>query len=348
MKIKKFDFPYEKIKQGFYTDKYFVRTQQILLKDNHHPHVTMQIFTKKSGIICGVEEVLSILKYSSLTPNDIVVHTLKDGDSFEPWDSVMHIEGDYSTFAHLETVYLGILARASAIATSVKRVKDIARDKAVLFFSARFDLFWTQEIDGKAALIAGADGVSTDANGAYLNVAGIGTVPHSLIAVYNGDTTLTMKKFDEYIPKDVKRIALVDFDNNCVETSLKVAEALGDKLWGVRLDTAENIRDFSVKSSGPESYGVCPELVYNVRKALDANGFSHVKIVISSGFSDEKLKKFIDMGVPFDAVGVGSFFFRNRIDFTADIVRVNGENRAKYGREYKYNNKFTTIKIGEM
>jgi nicotinate phosphoribosyltransferase len=135
----------------------------------------------------------------------------------------------------------------------------------------------------------------------------------------------------------VKRIALVDFENDSVKTSLEVARALKGRLWGIRLDTAPNIRDKSVIPYNKTSLGVCPQLVWNVRNALDENGFKKVKIVVSSGFTEEKIKQFIDLEIPFDAVGVGSSLFQERIDFTADIVRVKGKPCAKVGRVYNTN-----------
>ena len=130
---------------------------------------------------------------------------------------------------------------------------------------------------------------------------------------------------------------MVDFNNDCIGTSLKVAQALGKRLWGVRFDTAEDVRDISVKGKGKGSCGVCPELVFKARKIFDKQGLEDLKIVISSGFDERRIKHFIKLGVPFDAVGVGSALFREKIDYTADIVKVNGKPLAKVGREYKPN-----------
>jgi len=340
-----FNIPAKKIRSGWYSDKYFVRTRDILLKANHHPKALMQVFTRGDGIACGIDEAIAILRLCATNPKKLKIRALYDGDRMRKGETVMTVEGDYSTFAHLETVYLGVLARRSSIATAVKRVVETSAGKQVLFFPARFDHYAVQTGDGYAAFISGALGVSTDAQASWWGVEGLGTVPHGLIAAYNGDTAKACLEFDKHIPKSIKRIALVDFQNDCVKTSLEVAGALGRKLWGVRLDTAGDVRDRSVRSRSRSSFGVCPELARNVRKALDENGFKRIKIVISSGFDAEKIKRFIRLKVPFDAVGVGSALFKERTDFTADIVKLNGKPCAKVGRTYKPNRRLKTVKF---
>jgi len=332
-----FNIPVDAIKRGFYTDAYFNRTRNVLLSDNNHSEVIMQVFVRDDGILCGIDEAVSIIKLCSENPERIRIKALYDGDPVSKGETVMLIEGDYSSFAHLETVYLGVLARGTSIATVVRKTVEAAGGKSVLFFAARFDHYLVQSSDGYAALIGGADAVSTDANGYYLGKAGAGTIPHALIAAYGGNTLKACIAFRKHIPSSVDLIALVDFNNDCIGTSLEVARYFGDKLWGVRVDTAGDLRDVSVSGTGEDSYGVCPELVFKLREALDREGFGHVKIIVSGGFNPKKLRKFVELGVPFDAVGVGSAFYRSRIDFTADIVMVNGKPCAKVGRSYKPN-----------
>jgi nicotinate phosphoribosyltransferase len=340
-----FDIPVDKIRSGWYSDKYFVRTKEILEKDNNHAQVLMQVFCRKEAIVCGIDEAIAILKTCADKPNELKIKALHDGDRIRAEETVMTIEGDYSTFAHLETVYLGVMARPTAVATAVKRVVKAAEDKKVLFFPARFDHYRVQATDGYAAFISGALGVSTDAQGLWWGQTGLGTVPHGLIAAYGGDTAKATLAFDKYMPDDIDRIVLVDFENDCIGTSLKVARALGKKLWGVRFDTPEDIKDKSVtETEGKEGYGVCPELVFKARRIFDREGFSHIKIVISSGFDAEKIKRFNDLNVPFDAVGVGSALFREKIDFTADIVKVNGKLLSKVGRRYQPNPRLKLVK----
>src|SRR5207245_3008019 len=120
--------------------------------------------------------------------DELVVHALYEGDEFSPDETVMTIEGDYSLFAHLETVYLGSLARRSLVMRNVREVVDAAGDKPILFFPARHDHWLVQTGDGWAAHVAGAIGVSTDAQASWWGGRGVGTVPHGLIAAYGGDT----------------------------------------------------------------------------------------------------------------------------------------------------------------
>jgi nicotinate phosphoribosyltransferase len=332
-----FDLPVEKIKQGFYSDKYFVRTREVLLKDGRHTSVVMQVFTRKSGILCGMDEAVAVLKLCSQNPEKLKINALYDGDSITNGETVLTVEGDYSSFAHLETVYLGALARGTSIATAVSETVESASGKPVMFFSARFDHYSVQSADGYAAYIGGADGVSTDANGFISETEGVGTIPHALIAVFDGNTLSACEAFSKHIDPEVTLIALVDFNNDCIGTSLKVARHFGRELWGVRLDTSGDMRDISVTAGGKESYGVTPELVWKLRDALDKKGFDWVRIVVSGGFDSEKIRRFNSLDVPFDAVGVGSAFYKRRINFTADVVMVEGRPCAKVGRSFKPN-----------
>ena len=337
--IDNFQFPVEKIKAGYYTDAYFMRTAEILNQDNNHPQVLMQIFTREPMIVCGIDEVIALLKTCSHNPEKIKIRALHDGDKIEPWETLMTIEGDLADFAHLETIYLGILARQSRIATNVRNVIEAANGKNVLFFPARYDLWQTQESDGYAAMIGGLKGFSTDANAKASGAKGLGTIPHALICTYKGDTVAATSAFDKYIDPNIARIALVDFDNDCVNTSLAVARKLGRKLAGVRLDTSANMVDKSVQNPNGmfSPTGVCKELVWNVRKALDKEGFDYVKIIVSSGFNPERIRAFEAEHVPVDTYAVGSFFFDGNINFTADVVMVDGKPCAKVGRKYMPN-----------
>jgi len=339
-----FNIPVEKIRNGYFSDKYFVRTKEVLEKDHRHVRVLMQVFCRKEAVLCGMDEAIAILKLGAVNPENLRIKALHDGDRIRPLDTVMTIEGDYSTFAHLETVYLGVLARGTAVATAVRRMVDAAEGRPVLFFPARFDHYKVQETDGYAAFISGAINVSTDAQGSLWGGEGIGTIPHGLIAAYGGDTVRAAKAFDKYMFKDISRIVLVDFQNDCIRTSLEVAKVLGKKLWGVRFDTASDLRDKSVKGRGKNSYGVSPELCRKARKAFDAAGFSHIKIIISGGFDEEKIRHFVKINVPFDAVGIGSALFREKIDFTADVVMVEGKPCAKVGRQYNVNPRLELVK----
>lgn len=334
-----FRIPVEEIKSGFYSDSYFLRTQEILNKDNHHPRVLMQIFQRQHAVLCGIDEAIAILKTCSHHPENLVIKALHDGDDIEPWETVLSIEGDLADYSHLETVYLGILARQTKIATNVRKTVIEANGKPVLFFPSRFDHYSVQVSDGYAAHVGGVFGVSTPANAAYWNGTSSGTIPHALIAAYFGNTVRATEAFDKHIDPNINRVALVDFNNDCVGTSLAVARALGDKLFAVRLDTADTVVDVSIlpNMGNFKPTGVNPQLVRNVRHALNAEGFSHVKIMVSGGFSPERIKEFESLSVPVDVYAVGSSIFNNNINFTADVVMVDQKSCAKIGRHYRPN-----------
>ncbi|BDE04853.1 nicotinate phosphoribosyltransferase [Vulcanimicrobium alpinum] len=330
------NLPVEKMREGYYSDTYFNRAREILEADGYHPRVRMQVFQRNNAILCGIDEAIAILKLCSGRHDAggawqdgwsaLAVHALYDGDPIAPFETVLTIEGDYALFAHLETEYLGVLARRTRIATNARAIVDAAGGKEVLFFPARFDHHLVQTGDGYAAYISGALGVSTDANAEWWGSRGMGTVPHALIAAYGGDTVLATRKFAQYIDPSVNVISLVDFENDCVATALAVARALGARLWGVRLDTSATLVDASVipQMGTFVPTGVNAQLVQNVRSALDAEGFGHVRIVVSGGFDAERIRNFEAARVPADAYAVGSAFFKGAgsFDFTADIVAI--------------------------
>jgi nicotinate phosphoribosyltransferase len=256
----------------------------------------------------------------------------------------MTIEGDYTTFAHLETVYLGVLARRTLITTNVVRVLEAANGTPIIFMPARHDHHRVQTGDGYAAYVAGQVvgaeiGVTTDEQASWWGGTGVGTVPHALIGAYGGDTLAAARRFAEWAPGDMNLTVLVDFDNDSVNTALAVARELGDRLWGVRLDTSESLVDRSlVDELGDfQPTGVNERLVRKVRAALDEAGFRHVRIVVSGGFSVEKIREFEADGVPVDAYGIGSSLIRGSNDFTGDIVLTDGRPSAKFGRRYRPN-----------
>src|ERR1700761_6187405 len=250
-----FRLPVDRIREGYYSDAYFVLTKNLLETEDEHPHVTMQVFQKEDSILGGIDEAIAVLKTSAGYQEDgewvpgwdrLQIHALREGDRIAPRETVMTIEGDYSLFAHLETVSLGSLARRSLIMRNVAEVVQAARGKQIFYFPARHDHWLVQTGDGGGAPGAGAIGVSTDAQASWWGGRGMGTVPHGLIAAYGGDTVKAARKFAEHFSKDMNVTVLVDFQNDSVQTALEVAEALQEKLWGVRLDTSETLVDRSL------------------------------------------------------------------------------------------------------
>ena len=350
----------------------------------------VQIFTRHRGqtVVAGLDQSLEMLRlgcgYHDAdgrwidTYNTLEVEAIRDGDVVEYHGEpkrvqpVMKIRGRYRDFALLETTMLGVLSRSSRIATNVYQVLREAQGKPVLFFPARFDLPDTQAVDGYAYYLAiqrynqdygqaVTPAVSTDAQGSWWGGGGGGTLAHAAIACFLGDTAATVIAFAEHVPSHIPRIALVDFNNDCVTASRRTAEQMFAAYWeqlaqgnlseaekyrltGVRLDTSSGMRDASVPLSGDKllDFGVNPRLVSAVRQGLDsawqawdlpdsaqeaAEAYCRaIKIVVTGGFTADKIRKFEQMEVPADIYGVGSSLLRNdkatNCDYTADIVRL--------------------------
>ena len=338
-----FRLPVDRIREGYYSDAYFVSTKRLLEEHGRHPRALMQVFQKRQSILGGIDEAIAILRLCSGHADggewvsgwdELEVRALYEGDPIAPWEPVLTIEGDYALFAHLETVYLGCLARRTLVMRNVREVKEAAGEKQILFFPARHDHWLVQTGDGWSAHVAGAIGVSTDAQASWWGGRGVGTVPHGLIAAYGGDTVAAARDFSERFGAEMNVTVLVDFDNDSVGTALAVADELGDALWGVRLDTSENLVDRALigEMGTFRPTGVNPVLVQRVREALDGAGHRHVRIVVSGGFDAAKIRNFEELGAPVDAYGVGSSLLRGSNDFTADVVEIDGRPCSKFGR----------------
>ena len=276
-----FRLPVEKIRDGYYSDAYFNLTKSLLEADGHHPRVLMQVFQRHESILGrdrrGGRDAQAVRRATTRATSgsrgwdNLEVKALHEGDEIAPWETVMTIEGDYSEFAHLETVFLGVMARRTLIMRNVREVVEAAGGKPILYFPARHDHWLVQTGDGWSAHIGGSIGVSTDAQASWWGGRGIGTVPHGLIAAYGGDTALAARKFADRFGRDMNVTVLVDFVNDSVKTALEVAQALGEDLWGVRLDTSDKLADESLrrKYGDDAPKGVAAELVELVRAELD-------------------------------------------------------------------------------
>ena len=347
-----FRLPVGKIREGWYTDAYFNLAKQLLEAEDRHVRVVMQVFQRHSAPLGGVDEAIAVLRRCSGRRHadgswedgwpQLQVSALYEGDEISPYETVLRIEGDYGLFVHLETVYLGCLARRTLIMRNVREVVEAARGKAILFFPARHDHWLVQTGDGWAAHVAGAIGVSTDAQASWWGGRGVGTVPHGLIAAFGGDTIAAARAFADRYAAEMNVTVLVDFDNDSVTTALAVADALGERLWGVRLDSSGTLVDRSLfeemeREANFDPRGVNMRLVQTVRRALDEAGHERVKIVVSGGFDAAKIRSFEQAGAPVDAYGVGSSLVRGENDFTADVVLVEGRPGGKRGRPYRPN-----------
>jgi nicotinate phosphoribosyltransferase len=341
-----FQIPVDRIRTGEFSDRYMGLAAAVLRSAKKNPRVLLQVTCKQGGWVSGIDETIAILKQGVEDWSALAVSALYEGDLVEPWDTVLTIDGEYAAFAHLETVMLGVLSHRTRVCSNVREIVDIARTKAVLFLGARDEHFALQAGDGFAAMIGGAREVCTPAQAALLNGKVVSTIPHALISAFGGNTVAATRAAAGQLPEDVHLLALVDYENDVARTSVEVARALGDRLWGVRLDTSEHLVDKSLlgQLGTFRPTGVNPQLVWNVRNALDAEGFGDVRIVASGGFDAERVQEFEDEGVPVDAYGIGSAAYKGTYDFTADVVLVGGKAQARVGRAVRENPKLERVK----
>lgn len=364
-----------RMRGGWLSDRYFLRTVNTLAHAGCDPCVTMQLFAKEHGVVAGLYECVRLLQTQTAegyAHTDVQVDVLLEGDRVEPWETVMHLRGPYRAFGHLETPLLGVLARRSLVATNVRAAIEAARGKPVIFMAPRHDDWRVQTPDGYAAQVGGAQSVSSDAGGAWWGTRGIGTMPHAMIAAFGGDVVAATLAFTRYVrdeEPDVSIASLVDYRNDAVGDSLRVAramrEAFGDGvLASVRVDTSERLIDRSLIGD-PELWGrerltgVNPWLVRKMRAALDAEGFGYVGIVVSGGFTPARIRAFEEAGIPVAAYGVGSSLLGHNpgtgglltgFDYTADLVEVDGKAESKVGRALRPNPRLVRLdweEIGE-
>jgi len=308
---------------GETADVYFERARAILAAEGLDPVVTMEIFSRGEGILCGAEEALAYLReIFAEVDGDArpVVESLHDGDPFATKEVVMRIHARYSAFGLYETAILGILASCSGWASAARRIVDAAAPIPVIGFGARHVHPSVADQMDYASVVGGCIGASTPAGARLAGLAPTGTMPHALVLIF-GDTVRAAEAFDRHIDPDVPRVILVDTFKDEAEESLRVADALGDRLWGVRLDT-------------PSERGrVTPELVREVRARLDQAGHPNVKIVVSGGMDVDRIGAFRDAGAPVDSFAVGSYISKaSPIDFTGDLKEIDGRPVAKRGR----------------
>ncbi len=332
----KFD---ERVRDGWFSAVYFLKTTEIAEKYCKGKIVTMQFFQRQDKVVvCGVDESIALLHTFAKNPESLEINALHDGDMVNAFEAVLTVTGCYEDFGYLEGLIDGILARRSSVATHVHRVVKAAGEKSVLFMADRNDHFSQQAGDGYAAFIGGSSAQATHAMNEWWGKEGIGTMPHALIQLFNGDIVAAAKAYHETYPKD-RLVVLVDYHNDVIEDSLKVARELGDVLAGVRIDTSGNMVD-KYFMRNPELLGKFDprgcnkELVFALREALDKEGFNHVSIIVSGGLNPEKIRAFEKNNVPIDVYGVGASLLEINIGFTGDNVLLDGKPQAKAGRAY--------------
>ena len=306
------------ILSGETADIYFLRTRETLQKEGLNPVATMEVFPSRDGILCGMREV-KVMIQKILPPNG-EVWALSEGDSMQRKEVVLRITAPYQTYGVYETAILGILAHCSGWATAARECVEAAQGLSIISFGARHVHPLVAGVMDYAAIVGGCRSCSSVSGAKLAGVIPAGTMPHALI-ITMGDTVTATLAFDKHMPPDVPRISLVDTFKDEAEESLRVAQAMGGRLVGVRLDT-------------PVERGrVTPDLVKEVRARLDLAGFNKVTIFVSGGLDPERIKTFIENEAPVDVFGVGRYISGARpIDFTADLHEVEGKPIAKRGR----------------
>ncbi|HLY14973.1 MAG TPA: nicotinate phosphoribosyltransferase [Candidatus Limnocylindrales bacterium] len=314
--------PSREILSGDSADVYFARAESILEREGLDPVVAMEVFARESAVLCGIDEAKNLLGHvlADSNPSETSVEALEDGDHIEPKEIVLRIRARYRHFGLYETAFLGMLAQSTGWATAARQVVEAAAPAPVISFGARHVHPKITDVLDYAAIVGGCVGASTPAGARLAGLSPTGTMPHSLVLVF-GDTVRAAEAFDRDLGPDVSRIVLVDTFKDEAEEALRVAHALGDRLYGIRLDT-------------PSERGrVTADLVKEVRARLDLEGFEHVKIVISGGLTPERITYFREQGAQVDSFAVGSYISgATPIDFTGDIKELDGRPIAKRGR----------------
>ena len=314
--------PSHEILSGDSADVYFARADSILEREGLDPVVTMEVFGRREAVLCGIDEAKSLLGHvlAEADPTETKLEALDDGDRIEPKEIVLRIRARYRRFGLYETAFLGMLAHSTGWATAAREVVDAAAPDPVISFGARHIHPDITDVLDYASIVGGCVGASTPAGARLAGLSPTGTMPHSLVLIF-GDTVKAAEAFDRDLDADVPRIVLVDTFKDEAEEALRVAHALGDRLYGIRLDT-------------PSERGrVTADLVHEVRARLDMEGFGHVKIVVSGGLNPERIRYFKDAGAPVDSYAVGSYISgATPIDFTGDIKEIDGRPIAKRGR----------------
>jgi nicotinate phosphoribosyltransferase len=314
--------PSREVLTGESADVYFARAERILEREGMDPVVTIEVFSRENALLCGISEAKTLLSHvlGKVDPSDYTVEALDDGDTFDVKEVVLRIRAKYRTVGLYETAILGMLSQSTGWATAAQECVEAAGDIPVISFGARHVHPDVTDVLDYAAIVGGCVGASTPAGARLAGLNPTGTMPHSLVLIF-GDTVEAARAFDRDLEEDVPRIVLVDTFRDEAEESLRVAQALGDRLYGVRLDT-------------PSERGrVTADLVLEVRARLDQAGYDHVRIVVSGGLSPDRIRYFRERQAPADFFAVGSYISgASPIDFTADIKVIDGRPIAKRGR----------------
>ncbi len=308
----------EDIKSGRVTDVYFARTLEILKAKGIDKRVRAEFFAKKLphhwqwAVLCGLEEVAYLME-----GRPVNIRAMEEGETFHPDEPVMEIEGMYQDICVFETAMLGLICQASGVATRAARMRIAAGEKMVVSFGARRMHPAIAPMIERAAFIGGCDGVAVIVSAELIEADPMGTMPHALILVM-GDTVDAMRVFDDVLDEKVKRVALIDTFNDEKFEALRVAEAMGERLFAVRLDTPSSRR------------GNFYKIFEEVRWELDLRGYNHVRLFASGGLDEDVVRELTPV---VDAFGVGTSISNAPVvDFSMDIMEIEGRPVAKRGK----------------
>ncbi len=323
-----------------YSAIYFGKTKEIIKSTKEKLEVTLQFFQRHdNATLAGIDEAIEFLKKNS-DISKYKINYLPEGSNIMATEVVLELIGNYEHFGIYEGVIDGILARATSLATNAKQVVEAANGKTVICMADRADHYRNQEGDGHAFAIGGIKTQVTKAQITHHDGVAVGTMPHALIQMFEGDLVKALEAYNQTFPEE-KLTALVDFNNDIITDSLKAFKAFGDKLGAIRIDTSPAVSDAMFLND--EEFGVTPNMIKTIRKILDKAGAGTVKIIISSGLNPDSIRNFEKENAPVDIYGVGAFLLKIKNTFTADAVKVNGKEIAKVGRSYKKNDKLISL-----
>ena len=316
--------------RGDPADAYLHWTKEVMRLESLNPKVLVDFVPAREGIVCGMEEVKSLLQNVlpkqetdsgvELLDNEAEVWGLEEGDEIMPGEPVLRIIANYASFAIYETSICGILSSSSGWATAARECVKAAGDKTVIGYGARHIHPNVAHILDYASVLGGCSSASTLLGSRQSGRNPFGNMPHSLPLIF-GDTVVAAQAFDRHLGMEIQRIVLVGTFGDEGEEALKVSQALRDKLRGIRIDTPS------------ERGGVTPTMVGELRARMDQMNFKHVEIYISGGLNPTRIKEFQDLDSPVNGYLVGSYISgASPNDFTADIREIEDKAVAKRGR----------------
>ena len=331
---------------------YFYKSQKLALKFKPKRHkVTMQFYQRHNNVVVsGLKHALDVVKKKVPNYKELDIWALHDGDLVQSKEPVLIITGYYEDYCFLEGEIDGILGAESTIATNARHLIKVASAQQIIYMNDRNGFLGDQGFEGYAAYKGGVRNFTAHAQTQLINddkVKIFGSMPHSLIQLYQGNLNKVLTDYHSLFPGD-KLVGLVDYNNNVVKTSLAAAQQHPD-LYAVRVDTSPALVDKSLQNSKSLSpninaNGVSPILIQKLRTELDKAGFHHIKIIVSSDITPHKIANFNKQNVKVDYYGVGLYFKSNYINFTGNSVLLDGRPEAKSGVKLEDITKLKQIK----